>query len=166
MKRIVIFLLFFEGFFCVSFSQVINIQGSWNTTISNVDKVKEAGLDYDENLEIESANNQCLISLNPYPPYWIFWRVTAECDYSDFPTGITVAARRTGSGIPQFGGLIYDGTDYLNLTNISQYFFKGTLRTNNIPVQYKILGDISVTHPAKPYQATIIYTIIGGASGW
>ncbi|PID94276.1 MAG: hypothetical protein CSA95_03675 [Bacteroidetes bacterium] len=148
--------MFFLWFFAVSSPALaqrgsISVSGNWATGIPSSQRVQEAGLDY-ENIEIESAHNQVYIDLTAI---WD-WEVHVQCDYSNFLPGCTLQVRRRGRGTFWF---IYDGISYQSLNTTPSYFFRGYFNGSNVPIQYKIVGSVSVLDEVKTYEAVVTYTL-------
>ncbi len=144
---------------------ITEVNGNWNYTIASNDLL-EAGNDFSGTYT--SNSNQVQIDIyksggNRQNRNFYNWTVSIEKSDISWNNSLIIYAQRTGDGTkylnrPNYNPTITGGNNYIQISDIPQTFFSGSLSILDIPVQYQITGA-SVLIPADTYSTTIIYTV-------
>jgi len=126
--------------------------GGWSETIDAGDLFAGAGTDIRSPIESGSSEFRVDVSNTGGAS----WTVRLRRSDLSWPSGVTLAARRTtdGSGAGSIGG----GASYQNVTGLDQALFSGSGDRSGIGIQLKLEG-LSVQHAPALYETTLTYTI-------
>lgn len=131
----------------------ITVTGSWSLTIDETDL--QAGAGSDLVAQYPSASNQVIVDITQTNRPWT---VTIRGTVTNWHSDMRVWVRRTGDGNGHPLGSIQGGTSWQQVTLTDQYFFEGTRRRINVPIQLGVNG-VSLQIPPDTYSSTIIYTV-------
>jgi hypothetical protein len=158
MKALII--LLFTIMVNISFGQALVLKGSWNIMV-DPEFIKNAGLNYDPNLKLESTPNQTVLSVenNISKVYNGSWHIDVQKINNNWPSQLTLEIRRSNSGKSNNFDNLIGGSIYQNLGNSPQFFFQGKGIVTDINLQYNLKG-LSVLIPVDTYTTQILFTLI------
>jgi hypothetical protein len=130
----------------------ITVSGNWFETVDQADLAAGAGSDLRSPIE-SNAGQATLDIANTLGGNWT---VRARKSETFWPSGVSVAVKRTSEG--NGTGSISGGTAYLTLTGTDQTLFTGTGDRSGVQLQLQT-DDLSVSHAPDNYSLTITYTV-------
>jgi hypothetical protein len=131
--------------------------GSWTKTISAANLTGGAGTNLVSTHE--SANGVISLDVSNTPSTVLFYKVYARYTGPTWPSGVTLAVKRTADGISLLPlSVILGSTDYITLGSTDTEIFTGLLDRSGITLQVRVSG-LSVAVTPAVYQANIVFTI-------
>ena len=162
-KNIALLILLFSCF--SGFCQPMNIEVNGTTSFGQTQNlVTEAGNDFPSTLESETAVDISVVFNN----FWDKkdnpnekWSINVQKSDIQWDPNLVLQIKRNGSGTTIDGRnttVIYDGENYMEVTDTPVYFFRGKSEIYYIPLSLR-LDNISVTMGAKNFETNIILTV-------
>ncbi|MBS3766346.1 hypothetical protein KGY71_07475 [Candidatus Bipolaricaulota bacterium] len=129
----------------------------WSVTLDAEDLISEGALVN----KVTSDSDQVLLSVNPQNDS-SNWKVTVKREDDNWPSGLKLYIKRTGSGNGQ--GSLAGGLDsYFLVETTEKVFFTGESQgMNNIPVQFQLKGlgaVLSMQNFSTDISTKLLYTV-------
>ncbi|MFC6674154.1 hypothetical protein [Marinobacterium aestuariivivens] len=130
----------------------VSVVGNWSELIDSNDLTAGAGSDLRSPIESGSA----LATVDISATGGSSWAVKVSKSDINWPTGVSIAVRRTSDGTG--AGTISGGTGYLIVTGTEQTLFSGSGDRSGIQLQLKT-ENLSIGDAPDTYGATLTYRV-------
>lgn len=148
--------------------QDLRVEVSGNASFNNSQYViTEAGEDFPTSIESETS---LYVSVRYNTNFWGYlfypdkkWRIFIHKSDLNWDSDLILSAKRTGTGSiinnwwaqPLY---ITGGSNFQNINNTPDFFFRGRHGIVNIPINFKLTGA-SLTMGAETFETNIIFTV-------